>query len=300
MWLYLGVFSALFLGLYDISRKHSLQKNSVVTVLFYGCVSAAVLTAVAVILSRINPDLMTRIHLYIPPTSAKGHVLLFIKSAIAFTSWILSFAAMKRLPISIAAPIATSGPLWTMLGAMMIYHEQPKVLQIIGLAVMLLSYYLYSVIGSKEGVIFSKNKWVWFIIAATVIGTCSALYDKYLIQNLKFSPLLVQAWFFIYLVALLIPSILFTKYFQPAYHKPFIFRWSVPLVGLFLIGADFLYFRALACSGSMVSILSSLRAGYIVVSFLGGILIFKELQPGYKAIALTGVLAGLCLILTAN
>lgn len=300
MWLYLGLFSALFLGLYDVSRKHSLQKNSVLPVLLYACISASILTVIAVVLSEIFPEFMGRVNLYIPHATAKQHVLLFIKSAIVFSAWVLSYAALKRLPISIATPIAASGPVWTLLGAMMLFHEYPKFMQLIGIIVMIASYYFYSLIGNKEGIYFSKNKWVWFIVLATLIGACSGLYDKYLIGTLKMSPLLVQAWFFIYLVAMLVPALFLSKILKPEDYKPLVWRWSVPLIGLFLIVADFAYFRALTYPGSMVSILSSLRAGYILVSFAGGIVIFKELQAGYKAIAVTGVLAGVYLIMIAG
>jgi len=300
MWLYLGVCSALFLGFYDISKKHSLQKNSVLPVLFFSSICAAVLTTSVVIFSKISPEYMSKVGLYIPPTSLKNHLLLLLKSAIALSAWLLSFPALKNLPISIATPIGASGPLWTMLGAMLIFHEQPTWMQISGLFVMLTSYYLYSIIGGKEGIKFANNKWVLFIVAATLIGTCSSLYDKYLLQTRSLSPLLVQAWFFIYLVALLLPATLIYKIREGKNYRPFVWRWSVPLIGLCLIGADFAYFRALSYQGSLVTILVTLRCSCIVISFLGGILIFKELRPGYKAIALAGVVASVFLILSSK
>lgn len=299
MWLYLGVCSALFLGLYDISKKHSLQKNSVLPVLFYSCICASIITVIAVVCSRVWPSAMAGINLYIPEATAKEHLLLFIKSGIAFSAWMLSFSALKRLPISIATPIGTSGPLWTMLGAVLIFHEHPTAMQVLGLATMIGSYYLYSIIGNKEGIRFSGNKWVWFIVAATLIGTCSSLYDKYLIQTRGISPLTVQAWFFIYLVVMLVPATLGSKVLQGKNYQQFVWRWSVPMIGLFLIGADFAYFRALTYQGSMVAILATLRCSCVVISFIGGIVLFRELQPGYKAVALTGVLAGVFLILTS-
>jgi len=300
MWLYLGVFSALFLGLYDISKKHSLQKNAVLPVLFYSSICATVLIVLAIILSKLSPEYMTRIGLYIPSAPLKDHLYLFIKSAIAFSAWMLSFSALKNLPISIATPIGTSGPLWTLLGAMFIFHEHPTTMQFIGLGTMLASYYLFSIIGSKEGIRFTRDKWVWFIILATLIGTCSSLYDKYLIQTRGFSPLLVQAWFFIYLVVLLIPAILISRLKQGKNYAPFVWRWSVPLIGLFLIGADFTYFKALTYQGSLVAILSTLRHSCIVVSFLGGAILFKEMRITHKAFALCGVLAGVFLILSSK
>jgi len=298
MWLYLGVFSALFLGLYDISKKYSLQKNAVLPVLFYSTTCAAILFLPAIILSAIRPELMTKIGFYIPSTTLAGHLHLFVKSAIVFIAWLLSYTALKNLPISIATPISASGPLWTLLGAILIFHEHPNIMQYLGLAVMVFAYYIYSIIGSKEGIRFAKDKWVWFIALATLIGTCSGLYDKYLIQSLGYSPLLVQAWFFIYLVVLLAPATFISRLGRQKID--FVWRWSIPLIGIFLIIADFAYFRALTYQGSLIAMLSTLRCSCIVVSFLGGVLLFKELRPGYKAIALSGVLAGVFLILSSR
>ncbi len=300
MWLYLGVFSALFLGLYDISKKHSLEKNAVLPVLLYSTASAAILFVPFVVLSAIEPEYMVKIGLYIPSTTLSGHFHLFIKSAIVFLAWVLSYSALKNLPISIATPIGASGPLWTLLGAILLFHEQPSVLQYAGLITMIVSYYLFSIISNKEGISFRRDKWVGFIFLATVIGACSGLYDKYLIQTLDYSPVTVQAWFFIYLVVLLAPTMIISRLGERKNIVPFVWRWSIPLIGIFLIVADFAYFRALAYEGSLIAMLSTLRCGCILVSFLGGIVLFKELRPGYKAIALCGVLAGVFLILSSQ
>jgi transporter family protein len=300
MWLYLGVFSALFLGLYDISKKHSLQKNAVLPVLLYSTISAAVLFVPVIIASALRPEYMTKIGLYIPSATLSGHLHLFIKSAIVFLAWMFSYSALKNLPISIATPIGASGPLWVLLGAIFFFHEKPTTLQYSGLITMVVSYYLFSIIGSKEGIRFHTDKWVIFMLLATLIGTCSALYDKYLIQTLGYSPLTVQAWFFVYLVVLLAPAMVISRMRQGKNIVPFVWRWSIPLIGIFLIIADFAYFRALTYQGSLIAMLSTLRCSCVVVSFLGGAILFKEMRIRHKAFALCGVLAGVILILIAK
>ncbi|MCE5340096.1 MAG: DMT family transporter [Planctomycetaceae bacterium] len=298
MWLYLGVFSALFLGFYDISKKHSLRQNAVLPVLLYSCLTAAVIFLPFIILSYTHPNLMSGSGLYVPPiTTFSGHWHLFLKSLIVYIAWILSYTALKHLPISIATPIGASAPLWTLLGAVLIFHEHPNAMQYAGLAIMIGSYYLYSIIGSKEGIKFTSDKWVAFIFAATLVGTLSGLYDKHLIQTLKYHPLTVQAWFFVYLVVLFAPTVWLSRFYGQKI--PFIWRWSIPLIGIFLIVADFAYFRALTYQGSLIAMLATLRCSCVVISFLGGILLFKELRPAYKAVALTGVIAGVFMILTA-
>jgi transporter family protein len=300
MWLYLGIFSALFLGLYDISKKHSLQKNAVLPVLFFSTIFAAALMVPEIILSRLAPEYMTKTGLFIPAISLSGHLHIFAKSAIVSAAWLLSYVALKNLPISIATPIGASGPLWVLLGAIFFFHEQPTMLQYLGLGTMIVSYYLFSVIGSKEGIRFHTDKWVIFTLLATLIGTTSALYDKFLIQNLKYSPLVVQAWFSVYLVVILGAVVLVFWFPQRKNYSPFEWRWSIPLIGFFLIIADFAYFRALSYSGSLIAMLSTLRCSCIVVSFLGGAILFKEMRIRHKAFALCGILGGVFLILSSK
>ncbi len=43
MWLFLGIFSALSLGIYDVCKKLSLQKNAVIPVLFLSIVISSTL-----------------------------------------------------------------------------------------------------------------------------------------------------------------------------------------------------------------------------------------------------------------
>jgi transporter family protein len=300
MWLYLGIFSALFLGLYDISKKHSLQKNAVLPVLFLSTVFAAAMVVPAIILSGFYPEYMVKAGIYVPAISLTGHLHIFAKSAIVSASWVLSYLALKNLPISIATPIWASGPLWVLLGAIAFFHEQPTMLQYLGMGTMIVSYYAFSVIGSKEGIRFHADKWVMFMLLGTLIGTCSALYDKYLIQKLEYSPVAVQAWFSIYLVVILGAVVSAFWIPQRKNHTPFEWRWSIPLIGVFLIIADFAYFRALTYQGSLIAILSTLRCSSIVVSFMGGVILFKETRMMHKAFALCGILAGVILILSSK
>jgi transporter family protein len=300
MWIYLGIFSAIFLGMYDVSRKHALRQNAVLPVLFLSTVFAASLVLPLILLSRYLPELLSNSNFYVPPLSATGHWHIFAKAVIVSASWILGYFALKNLPISIASPIGASGLVWTLIGAVILFHEQPTVLQYLGLGLMVVSYYGFSVLGSKEGIIFYNNKWVAFIFLAALLGAASAMYDKFLIQTAGFPPIVVQVWFSIYLVPVLGLVVLLSMLAGRKKYTQFAWRWSIPAIGGFLLIADFFYFKALSYHGSLIAAISTLRASGIVVSFLVGGLLFRELQLSSKAIALAGTLAGICLMLLSK
>ena len=300
MWIYLGIFSAIFLGMYDVSRKHALRQNAVLPVLFLSTVFAASLVLPLILLSRYLPELLSNSNFYVPSISATGHLHIFAKAVIVSASWILGYFALKNLPISIASPIGASGLVWTLIGAVILFHEQPTVLQYLGLGLMVVSYYGFSVLGSKEGIIFYNNKWVAFIFLAALLGAASAMYDKFLIQTAGFPPIVVQVWFSIYLVPVLGLVVLLSMLAGRKKYTQFAWRWSIPAIGGFLLIADFFYFKALSYHGSLIAAISTLRASCIVVSFLVGGLLFRELRLSSKAIALAGTLAGICLMLLSK
>jgi drug/metabolite transporter (DMT)-like permease len=82
---------------------------------------------------------------------------------------------------------------------------------------------------------------------------------------------------------------------------PFCWHWSIILISIFLSAADFAYFYALGLDGAMISIVSMVRRGSVVVSFLFGALIFHEHNLKSKVVDLALVLLGmLCLYIGTN
>ncbi len=300
MWLYLGVVSAFFLGMYDISRKYALRDNAVLPVLFFSTVFSALAAAAVVILSKLYPAQMIRTSFYVHSVCWGGHLHLLAKSAIISAAWVLSYSALKHLPLSIVSPISASGPVWVLIAGALLFHERPNTMQYLGFGLMMLSYYVFSVIGSKEGIAFYNNRWVIFTFLALLLGTFSAIYDKFLIQTLGYSAVTVQVWFLIYLVPFLGLALFLSRYPERGQYALFEWRWSILSIGAFLIVSDFIYFRALTDRESLIGILSTLRASYVVVSFIAGGLLFGEVRISSKAFALAGVLAGVCLILLSK
>ena len=58
-------------------------------------------------------------------------------------------------------------------------------------------------------------------------------------------------------------------------------------------GSDFVYFYALSYEDSMISIVSMVRRGSVIVSFLFGAMVFREKNLKSKAIDLILVLIGM-------
>lgn len=297
MWLILILASAFFLGVYDVSKKMAVRDNAVLPALLMAMVASLALMLPAIVLSAALPQFMQESGFYVATLSWHGHFLLFLKSLIVASSWMFSYFAIKHLPVSIVSPIRAISPVITLIAAMIIFGEQPSTEQFAGMAVMFGSFYYFSTVGKLEGIKFHKNKWVIFVFIATLLGSASSLYDKHLLAKERFNPITLQAWFTVYLVVILLGVVMIFWYPRRKETTRFQWRWSIVAVGVLLILADFLYFKALTFDGAMVSILSMVRRSSVVVSFSLGAIIFKELNTFKKTIALCGVLIGLFLIL---
>lgn len=294
-WVLLSILSALFLGVYDLAKKAGVRENAVPPVLFFGVLAGAAVWAPLLLWSAVFPDSFPSERFMVKPLEPAEHGLLFIKSALVSCSWILNYFAVKHLPVSIASPIRATAPLWTILIAVALLGERPELAQWVGVAVILGSFYAFTFVGRMEGILFHKDRWVALMIGATLIGSLSALYDKYLLQARAMDPATVQCWFSIYLVVVQIPFVL-------AWHggkfgvREFHWRWSIPLIGILLLVADFLYFVAIGQPDALISVISPLRRCAVVVTFVGGIAAYREKNFRPKLACIVVLLVGVLLL----
>jgi bacterial/archaeal transporter family protein len=292
-WIAASLLSALFLGVYELCTKHAVRENAVVPVLFFSTLSGAAVWTVLLLVQWGHPGLLPG-SLVAESLTVTQHLQLALKSAIVAASWVFTYFALKHLPLSLGSPIRATSPLWTLLGAVLVLGEHPTLLQTLGILTTLGSFIGLSVAGAREGVHFHRNKWVAYLIAGTLFGAASSLYDKYLLGRLRFSVPTVQAWFSVYLVVLFLPLAIGWKRRWWA-RKEFYWRWSIPLIAFSLLVADYIYFGALRDPDSLVALVMSLRRGSALVGFAGGLLFFGERHGLRKLPAVIGILAGIAL-----
>ena len=292
MWLILAFISASLLGVYDIFKKTALKNNAVIPVLFLNTMFCSLLFLPLIIASRVIPDTMQQTMFYVPQVPFGQHLYVMLKAVIVLTSWILAYFAIKHLPITIASPIKASQPVLTLLGAMLIFGEQLNTYQWIGVTLAITSFLMLSWSGKSEGINFKHNKWILFIVLATIAGAASGLYDKYLMTH-GFDRMTVQVWYTYYQMALMALVLMFMWYPNRKNTTPFRWTPAILMVSLFLVAADFIYFYALSFPDSMISVVSMSRRSGVVVAFIGGALFFKEKNIRKKSIDLALVLLGM-------
>jgi drug/metabolite transporter (DMT)-like permease len=292
-WIVASLVSALFLGVYELCTKHAVRDNAVVPVLFFSTLTGAAVWTGLLMVQMLHPGTLPA-SLVTDPLTPVQHLQLVLKSAIVAASWVFTYFALKHLPLSLGSPIRATSPLWTLFGAILILGERPTWLETVGVLTTLASFVGLSFAGRLEGVHFHRNKWVGYLIAGTLLGAVSSLYDKYLLGRLHFSVPTVQAWFSVYLVVLFTPIAIGWKrrwWSRNEFH----WRWSIPFIALSLLVADYIYFSALRDPASLVAVVMSLRRGSTLVGFAGGLLLFGEKNGRQKLPAVIGILVGIVL-----
>jgi transporter family protein len=288
MWTLLAIGSAIVIGFYEVLKKHALHANAVLPVLYFSTLTGSTVFLLVNTLSLSPSQLLVDQH---------AHLLILLKSVLVMATWLSGFLGLKNLPISIAAPMSAAGPFFTLCGAILILGEKLSTLQLGGCIVMILSMYLFSGTAKKEGVTFFRNPWIYAMLFSALLGAVSSLYDKYLIPRI--GAIQVQYWFAFYLPIVMTPGMLLL--WLPARKKDrFTWRWSVPLIGLFLIVADFLYFHSVMYDGALIAVIDALRRSNIIIAFIAGSLIFGERNIKQKGLALSGLLCGVLLMIAGS
>ncbi len=310
MWLLLAFMSAALLGFYDTSKKAALKDNAVLPVLFLNTLFSTLIFSPFIIDSLSGGGLFTdplfnaapyleglpesNSGIFAGRPMLKAHILVIIKAIIVLSSWIAGYFGLKHIPLSIVGPINATRPVVVLVGAMLIFGERLNWCQWVGVLLAILSIYLMSRSSKKEQIDFAHNKWIYCVGAGMLLGAISGLYDKFIMQEL--SPMFVQSWFNLYQMIMM--AVICALIWYPSRKKttPFHWSWAIPLISIFVGAADFVYFNALSIPDAMISVVSLIRRGSVLISFACAVLIFKERNLKAKALDLLLILIGMVFI----
>ncbi|MBO7137005.1 MAG: DMT family transporter [Bacteroidaceae bacterium] len=285
MWLAFAFLSAVLLGFYDVCKKHSLRDNAVIPILFLNTLFCSI---IFLPLAFQTPFGGWEVQRYI-----------LLKSCIVLSSWLLGYIGIKHLPITIVGPINATRPVLVLIGALLIFGEHLNLWQWAGVMLAILSFFLLSRSGKKEGIDFGHNRWILCTVGAAILGALSGLYDKYLMATeggLGLPRLTVQCWYNFYQTLMMGAMLLLLWWPKRNESTPFSWRWSILLISVFLSLADYVYFYSLSLDGALISVVSMVRRSSVLVSFMLGALLFHEKNLRSKAIDLALVLLSMFLL----
>ncbi len=298
MWVGAALLSAMLLGLYDVAKKRSLAGNAVIPVLLLNTLFSSLLFLPYILDANLDFGWFGAKFLqedYGYDIGIREHVLVALKATITLSSWLCGYYAIKHLPLTIVGPVNATRPVVVLVGAILLFGEELNLWQWGGVLLTIVSLYLLSRAGRKESIDFRNNRYVWALFAAMLLGAVSGLYDKFLISKCDIGPIFVQSWFGIYQFAMM--CIIGAIIWLPRRAvEPFRWRWTIPLISLFVSCADFCYYHALDYPDAMIAVVSMIRRSSVIVTFLSGALLFGERNLKSKALDLLLILVGMVLL----
>ena len=314
MWIVLSFVSALCLGCYDISKKIALRENRVIDVLTLSVCISTVLLSVPWCMSRVCPETMTATPFYVPQLDLAAHGLVVIKSMIVLSSWVFAYISLKHLPISVVSPMQATRPMWTLVGALLLFGERLNGWQWLGVSLAIGTVFVFSF---RKSIASTRNyrktpeaRYYVALALAILIGACSGLYDKYLMRSYDHNAVQVYYTFYQAVMMLMVWGVdrgLELKREQANRAKReqakegLVVRrveikrawWVIGLISVFLIVSDNVYMLALRDPDSLIAVVSTIRRGGAVIGFSYGLLFLKEEDPWKKVACMVGILAGL-------
>ena len=282
MWLWLTVLSALLLGTYDVAKKRALKRNGVYWIL----VTATGLTAL-----YLSPFLFLR------TGSLPDHLSLMLKAVLVSLSWVSGLKAMECLPLTTVSTIKASRPMFVLIFSILLFGERLNLLQWLGVAVVMTALLLSSRSKHHETDKKTSAKGISLMILSVLAGSASALYDKHILQQLNLDPMFVQSWTNVY-ITILLAILLLVQYLTDKKHfQPFVWDWRILLISVLITVSDSLYFFSVKDPDALLSVISLIRRSSVIITFLGGVLIFKEGHVRDKALDMLLMMAGITLLL---
>ena len=232
MWILLAVISSISLGFFDVFKKLSLERNNVFVVLLLNVLLCSILVSPLTVMSLMgSPECAL---------TTNGHALIALKSVIVTISWLLGYASMKYLPLSISGSINAARPILVLIGAIALFGESPNAIQWAGIILGFVSLLWVGFIGRREKTEKGLGIWIVLGVLSIVLWAASGLYDKWLLSS-GYKPLAIEAWYPFYQTLIMIVIVAVEHSHKRSIDR---FHWNknIVVLSVFIIIADLAYF----------------------------------------------------------
>lgn len=309
MWVLLVLLYGLLKGAREIAKKLAMNKNSIMEVLVaYTVLSFVFVIPQAPMAGGLEP---------------KFFLFIAIKSFCIFLAWICSFRSLKKLPVSLYGILDLSRVLFATFLGVVFLGERLEGLQLAGLLIVCSGLLLlkfkpkFLKTGEKEVVSAGKADfehgrgngkaqevhegqvvqgghsatfYVVLALISCVLNAVSGFFDKVLMKDITSAQL--QFWYMVFLVAYYLIYVLITH--EKIRLSVWKNCWVWILAIMFVIG-DKALFVANGNPESKITIMTLVKQSGCLVTIIGGKLVFKEKNTGYRLFCALVIITGIVL-----
>ncbi|MDE6531693.1 MAG: EamA family transporter [Lachnospiraceae bacterium] len=278
-WILLTLAYGLIKGVREIVKKKSLQKSTVMEVLFFYTLFGFLM---------LLPDVKEAAGV---PMDQMGWIAM--KSFIIFLAWIASFHAIEKIPISIYGILDLSRVLFATLLGVIVLQEMLEKNQIIGLLLVAGGLLMLRLKKAKEPE-NTGTVYVLLAFASCLLNALSGLMDKLITKTVTSGQL--QFWYMLFLVLFYGIYLLLSR--TKVRWKEAVKNYWIWILSILFIVADRALFIANAIPESRITVMTLVKQSGCIVTILAGKLFFHEKNIGYKllcaAVIIAGIVIGVC------
>lgn len=262
MYIFLALLSALFLGCYEVLKKVSLKKSSIHETLFFYCLCGFFVSLVF-INKAISIDFI-------------DVLIILMKSGIIVLNWFLVLKCMQKLDVAIVVCFSLLNTTLVVFFSHFIFGEVITIMHFLSLLFIATGIILLTLLERKETKeqVDNQYKYIIFLILGSMLGACSAMLDKYLINVRNVESGAVLVWF-LFFNSIIYGTIYLCKNKKIEFKKLKSNYWLV-LTGIGIALADVVYYSAISLVGAQISLISILRKCSVIVATILASLFLKE------------------------
>lgn len=280
LWALLVLLYGILKGFREIVKKKALNQSSLMEVLFF-------YTFIGFLC--ILPDAKDAFD--IPPTMI-GYI--FIKSFIIFIAWILGFAAIQKLSVSLYSVLDLSTVLFSTLYGVTILNETMTANRFAGLIFVLLGLVLVN-LNRKDKSEKTHPRFICFVLIASLLNATSSMMDKILMHEISSGQL--QFWFMLLMSLMYLAYIFVTK--TKIDWKRLKKNYWILILGIMSVLGDRALFLANGIPDSKLTVMTLLKQSSCLITIIGGRIFFKEKHIWYKLCCAAIVILGIGIALSA-
>lgn len=213
----------------------------------------------------------------VPKFTADFFIILFVTAVLDTAAAIFYYKALSISEISLIAPISSFNPIFVLIFASFLLNENPSILKLLGIAIIVLGSYLLNISSIKSGIfkpfykLFSDKGVQFFLITNFIWGVTPVLQKKAIFETSPVTPISVPIIEAIFIIIFLIPFLVKSKNTK-SYVRTNL-KWLILFGGLSVIGQ----FAAMnAYSTANVAYAVAIFKLSVLFSVLLGAIFFKE------------------------
>ena len=282
MWIALAAAYGLLKGIRDVIKKVALKKSSTIEVLFFYTLLSFVFVlpwsgeAVAMLSGK----------------SAGYLALIALKSFVIYIAWICSFKAIEHLPIGFYGLMDMSRVIITSLLSLLILGEAMSFEKAIGMVLVLDGLLMVNMSktvrgGGGAGI---PIKYTLLVLVSCCMNSCSEIFDKWFMRpETGITTGQLQFWYMFFLTAMYFIHIIIRR-IRLDWTMLWKNYWIPILAVLFVIGDKCLF---IANQTGDVIPMTLLKQCAVMVTILGGKVVFKEKNILFKLLCAVVIICGI-------